>query len=201
MKLYLDLIFLLNIWFDFLLLMSVSLLLKRNIKFKRLLLGSIIGGITFFILFIKMNSIELFIFKIIVSILMIIITFSFNNLKYTLINLGYFYLTSIILGGGMYLISDLFSFNNQGLIFIRNGFKINYIVLLIISPIIIFFYIKNILKLKDNYNNYYKVEILYNTKVLNIITKQGKVTGVETSLGIINADKVILATGGKSYPS
>ena len=168
MKLYLDLIFILNIWFDFLLLMSVSILLKRNVKFKRIFLGSMLGGITFFLLFIKLNSFLLFLFKILVSILMIITSFSFKNIKYTLTNLGYFYLTSIILGGGMYLISDLFSYNNKNLVFYHNGFQINYIVLLIMSPIIILFYIKNVLKLKNSYSNYYKVDMLYKNKLYHL---------------------------------
>ena len=168
MILYIDLIFLLNIWFDFLLLISVSILLKRNIKFKRIIIGSLIGGLTFFVLFIKFNNITLFLFKILVSILMIIATFSYKNLKYTLTNLGYFYLTSIILGGGMYLVSDMFSYNNNGLMFYHNGMKINYILLIIISSSIIFFYVKNILKLKNNYSNYFKVDILYKEKIYHL---------------------------------
>ncbi len=168
MKLYLDLIFLKNIWFDFLLLLSVSILLKRNIKLKRIILGSIIGGITFFILFINMNAITLLLFKIIVSILMIITTFSFKNIKYTFINISYFYLTSIILGGGMYLLNDLFSYSNKGLIFYKNGQGTNYIFLLILSPIIIFFYVKNSLKLKNEYSNYHKVDLLYKGKLYHL---------------------------------
>lgn len=164
MKLYLDLIFLLNIWFDFLLLLSVSLLLKRTTNLKRIILGAFIGGITFFLLFLKLNSIALFLFKIIVSILMILVTFSFKNIKYTLTNLGYFYLTSIILGGGMYLGKDIFSYSNQGLIFSNNGFQMNYLVLLLISPIIIGFYLKNSLNLKEHYSNYHKVDIIYKGK-------------------------------------
>ena len=166
--LYLDLVFLLNVWFDFLLLLSVSILLKRNTRFKRIIFGSIIGSLTIFILFIKLSSITLFLFKIFVSILMIITTFSFKNIKYTLTNLGYFYLSSIILGGGMYLVSDLFSYSNKGLIFYQNGFKLNYIVLIIISPIIIIFYIKNSLKLKDKYSNYYKVDLVYKNNIYHL---------------------------------
>jgi hypothetical protein len=48
------------------------------------------------------------------------------------------------------------------------------------------------------------VEIRYNTQVLEILTKQEddiyRVIGVKTNSGVIEADKVILATGGKSYP-
>ena len=142
MKLYLDLIFLLNIWFDFLLLLSVAWLLKRNIKIKRIFIGSLIGGVTIFILFINLGEIELFFFKIIVSILMIIATFSYKNLKYTLTNLGYFYLCSIILGGGMYLLNDSFAYSSNGLLLYKNGMNLNYFILLLLSPLILIFYLK-----------------------------------------------------------
>ncbi len=48
------------------------------------------------------------------------------------------------------------------------------------------------------------IEILYNTQVINILVKQennaNKVIGVETNHGKMEAEKIILATGGKSYP-
>ena len=49
-----------------------------------------------------------------------------------------------------------------------------------------------------------KVEIKYNTQVLQILEKQEaetkKIVGVRTNNGDIEADRIILATGGKSYP-
>ncbi len=49
-----------------------------------------------------------------------------------------------------------------------------------------------------------KVEIHYNTKVTKILVEKedngSKVIGVETNNGKFKADKIILATGGKSYP-
>lgn len=44
------------------------------------------------------------------------------------------------------------------------------------------------------------VKIEYNTIVEKILTKNGKVIGVNANNKMIQADKVILATGGKSYP-
>lgn len=48
------------------------------------------------------------------------------------------------------------------------------------------------------------VQIKINAKVEKILTQDGKVTGVQATINgkkqTINADKVILATGGKSYP-
>ena len=44
------------------------------------------------------------------------------------------------------------------------------------------------------------VNILYDTSCKELIIENGKVVGVETDKGKLFADKVILATGGKSYP-
>ena len=44
------------------------------------------------------------------------------------------------------------------------------------------------------------VEIKYNTKVEEIVTESDNVVGVRTDKDFIRADKIILATGGKSYP-
>jgi len=48
--------------------------------------------------------------------------------------------------------------------------------------------------------NRLSVNIIYNTKVTDIITEDNVCTGIITSKGKITADKVILATGGRSYP-
>ena len=46
------------------------------------------------------------------------------------------------------------------------------------------------------------VKIRYNVVAKEVITENGKVAGVKLSSGeIINCDKVIIATGGKSYPA
>lgn len=47
--------------------------------------------------------------------------------------------------------------------------------------------------------NRLNVDILYNTLVEGVAVKDNRCIGVSTKTGTINADKVILATGGKSY--
>ena len=59
MKIYLDLIMILNFFLDFILLLTVSLVLKRNIKVTKLMLGAFIGGISILILFFNINNILL----------------------------------------------------------------------------------------------------------------------------------------------
>jgi len=165
MRVYVDLVLFLNIAMDFLLLLSVSIVLKRNVKFFRIILGSLVGGVSIVFLFININNLTLFLFKMVISILMILVTFSYKNLKYFINNLLYLYLSSIILGGGIYLLDIQINYKNQGLMFINNGFGINLVVLFIISPFIIYSYIKSMKKIKINYSNFYKVDLYYKGKV------------------------------------
>jgi len=51
MKIYIDYVFFVNFLFDFILLMGISALLKRNVKFFKILLGSFLGGLSIIILF------------------------------------------------------------------------------------------------------------------------------------------------------
>lgn len=164
MKIYLDLVMILNFFIDFILLLTVSVILKRNIKITRIMLGAFIGGISIIFLFLNINSFYLFLFKIIISIVMVLITFKYKNIKYTLINLLYLYTSSIILGGFLYLLNLEFSYKHIGIIFYNNGLSINFIFLLIFSPFILYIYIKQIKNLKYNYSNYYNIELYYNNK-------------------------------------
>ena len=166
MKIYIDLILLLNFGFDFLLLLSVSFILKRNAETYKLLLGAFIGSISVLTLFIKITSLQLFILKIIISILMTITSFKFKNIKYTLKNVLYLYITSIVLGGALYLLNIELTYKNQGIIFYKNKMSINFIILVIISPIILYIYTKECKNLKNNYSNYHKVEIKIRDKII-----------------------------------
>ena len=169
MKIYIDLIVLLNFFLDFILLFCVSYILKRNVKLIRLLLGALIGGISIISLFINFSSITLFLFKIFISIIMCLISFSFKNIKYTFNNIIYLYLISIILGGFLYFINDSFSYKNVGLIFFHNGFSINFIIIILSSPIILFLYLKQQRSNKEELNKKYIVNItLLNNKKLSI---------------------------------
>ena len=164
MKVYLDLVMILNFFIDFILLLTVSIVLKRKVNIKRIILGAFLGGISILFLFFNINSFLLFIFKLIISILMVIITFKYENIKYTLINILYLYITSIILGGFLYLLIIEFSYKQVGIIFINNGLSINFIILIIISPVILYIYIKQNKLLKYTYSNYYDVELIKNNK-------------------------------------
>ena len=156
MKVYLDYVFFLNFSFDFLLLLTVSIILRRNIPMKRIILGALVGGISIFLL------------KLIISILMIIVTFSYKNIRYTIKNISYLYLSSIVLGGALYFLNIQFSYSNEGLIFYHNGLSINVIVLIILSPFILYTYIKQTLQLKNTYSQHHRVNITYHGKIIKL---------------------------------
>lgn len=164
MKIYLDLLMILNFFIDFILLLTVSIILKRNIPLTRILLGAFVGGISILLLFFDINSLMLFLLKLIISIIMTLITFKYVNLKYTLINLFYLYISSIVLGGFLYLLNVEFSYKKIGIIFVNKGLSINFIFLIIFSPIILYIYVKQIKNLKYNYSNYYNIEIIIRNK-------------------------------------
>lgn len=159
MKIYIDLVLFLNFGFDLILLFSVAIILRRQTNLKKLIFGALIGSITILSMFIKLNSFLLFLIKIIISLIMVIETFGYKDLKYTARNLFYLYTSSIILGGFLYFLNIQFSYKNTGLVFYYNGLSVNFIVLIILSPLIIFAYIRQALQLKNNYSNYYNIDI------------------------------------------
>ena len=146
MKVYLEYIFLINLLLDLMILFGTKRLLKRNISNYRLLLGSIFGSLSTFIVYIKILIIPI---KIILGIGIILITFGKKNF---LENTFYFYLISIILGGIIYLfdIKDNIIFYN--------------IILIIGSPILIYLIVKELLHLKNNISNNYQVDIYLKNK-------------------------------------
>ena len=70
-------------------------------------------------------------------------------------------MSSIILGGFLYFFNIQFSYKNNGLVFYHDKLSINFIVLILLSPLITYTYIKQCKSLKNNYNYYYKIEIYY----------------------------------------
>lgn len=161
MKVYIDLLILINFIFDLILLLSVNYILRRNAKLIKILLGSLLGEVTFLILFIEINNGGLFIFKVIVSVLMLIISFGYRDFKYTSKNITYFYLVSMLLGGGIEFLNNQFSYSNDGLIFSNNGLGISYGIVILFSLFIFSKYIMSFKDLRSNYSNYYRCKIYF----------------------------------------
>ena len=140
--------------------MTTSVVLKRNASLKRLILGTLLGSFSIFFLFFPVNQILLFLFKILIAVGMVLMAFQYKDLKYTLNNLGYFYMISVILGGFLYYLNVEFSYSHIGLIFFYHKINCNALFLIIISPIILYIYNKQSKKFKTMYNLLYDVEIV-----------------------------------------
>lgn len=143
---YIDELILLNFIIDYVILSTLTSLLKKNIKKRRILLSCLVGEISILYLFISMNTILLFLFKTILGIFMIIILYGYSDIKTLIKELLYFYIICFFLGGTLYYfkIEDLISYQ--------------YILLLI--PIIMNIYkyfeynLKSILKTRYRVNIY-----------------------------------------------
>jgi len=164
MKVYIDYIFLINLIFDFLILMGINLVLKRNAKFYRIILGSIIGAFSIFILFFSIPNIIFTSLKIFFGFIMVIITFSYKDIKYTLNNFLYLMIISVVLGGFLYMVNIEVGYEHVGMVFIKNNDGLNMLILILISILITVIYIKSNKKLKRHISSNYKVIIYINNK-------------------------------------
>lgn len=151
MKIYIDLFFLFNIIMDFMIILGTSIILKRNSNIIRIIISSLIGGFSSILLFGNINKILIEVISIIV---MMLISFGYKGIKYVLRNIFYMYLLSTLIGGIIYL------FNVK----VSNNIVINYFIIIVISSLILILYIKENRKIKNIYNNYYKVDIYFKDK-------------------------------------
>ncbi len=131
-----------------LILITVNITLKRNISFKRILLGSLFGSLTTLIIFLRINKYLLLILKLFLGLIMLLITFSYHNIKYLMTNILYLYMTSVILAGFLYFLK--IEFNNLA-----------YPLSLSIAPLILYLYLKEQKNLKKVVNYYKKVIITF----------------------------------------
>jgi len=148
MNIYIEEVFILNFLLDFMILYGTKRILKRNNKLIRIIISSIIGSFTTFILFINISNFILFILKIIISIILVFIAFGKKNI---LKNISYFYILSIIIGGSSYL----FEINNH-------------LLLIILSIIVIFMVFKELINYKNIFSNKYLVKVLYKGKTYEL---------------------------------
>lgn len=167
MIVYIDIILLINFLIDTSLLLSVGFLLKRKISLKRILLSSLIGSLSTLLLFVIKDNFLLLTYKLFTSIIITIISFDYNNFNYFKDNLVYLYIISIILGGTIHLLSNSINLSNIGLIYQNNGLKINTYLLLLITPLLLYKYLKYERNYQTNYSTLYQVEIFYHDKKIS----------------------------------
>lgn len=148
MKIYTDLFFIFNMLMDMIIIIGTSLILNRRTNYLKIILSSLIGGLSSFVLFTSLNNI---IINILTLIVISIISFGYKGISYMVKNIFYMYILSTLLGGIFYL------FNIK----VTSNILLSYLIMLVISIEVIVLYVKESKKLKNNYNNYYKVIICF----------------------------------------
>ncbi len=112
MAIYLDVIWFLNFCIDLLLLLLTGIVLKRTLVKWRILLGSLLASSIIFLLLTPYSALFYHpVFKVVLSVCIVVVTFGFKKFSYFIQNLLTFYFVSFICGGG--LIALHYFFNNE----------------------------------------------------------------------------------------
>ena len=160
MKIYVDILFFINLTYDFLILNAVNIVLRRNIKVSQILLGSLVGSISSFSIFIKaLNNIYI---TILLSIIMVLVTFKYKDFIYFKNNLLYFYMISIIFGGFIYFINLKFNNFYNPIDIYNKKIIINFIGIIIFAIIIYLLYVYTYKNNVINHHNYYSIKYSLN---------------------------------------
>lgn len=118
MTIYIDLIFLENLFMNSIIIYATAIILKKQIKIFRILISSIIGAIYACLYYISNLQIYSSVFlKIILSFVMVYVSFDSKSVKAFLIDVLIFYLTSFTFGGVTFA---LLYFINPGNIVFEN---------------------------------------------------------------------------------
>lgn len=116
MTVYVDVVLLENLAMNYIILVATAIIGKYEVKYFRNILASTFGGIYAIINYIKTFSIiQNLLLKVSISIVMILITFGFKNIKTTIKQLILFYLVSFTFGGAAFML--LFFLKPENVIF------------------------------------------------------------------------------------
>ena len=154
---YVDLLIIEDLLLNYIILFGTGILLNRIINLKKILFASIIGIIPVFFLFINTNKIWLFVLLFIFSIIMSLISFGYKDIIYLINNTIYMYFISLFLAGTIYLINTNFLPH-------INSYLLNTFILIFISLITTYIYVKSLKKIKLDNSNYYKIDIYLKDK-------------------------------------
>ena len=154
---YIDLLVIQNLILNYCIIIGTSILLNRITKIKKVFLSSVIGCIPLIFILAKTNKTILLLITLLFSLIMSIVSFKYKDILYTIKNIIYMHFISIFIAGTIYLI-------NTNFLPKIDNYTINTIILILLAPLITYYYTKSIIKIKNNYSNYYKIDIYLKDK-------------------------------------
>lgn len=135
MVVYVDVLFVLNFFFTYLLLLLTKLFNRKGTKLWRLLIASALGGVYSLVIFApKLNFLVTFAGKFTVSVIMVLVAFGFHGIKQFIKNTAIFYFSNLLLLGvvaGIWLIlkpngiavkNDIIYFDIPASVLLLSGF-------------------------------------------------------------------------------
>ena len=150
---YIDEVVFLNFIIDFIILKTMSSMLKLNTNNIKLVFSSLLGELSLVTLFVSLNNFTILILKIILCFLMIFISFGYSDLRTFIKNCIYFFIFNFFLGGA------LFYFKNSGLV--------KYRIILFFIPVFMNIYKRFSYNLRNVFSLKHKVTVyLNNGKIL-----------------------------------
>lgn len=152
---YVDLLVIIDLLFNYVILLTVGVLLNRIVHFKNLFLAAVIGTINLVIIFLDVPGVLVMASSFVFSLLMVLICFKFKDIIYTIKNIMYMYFSGIFYAGGIYLVNTNFFPNIESIL-------LYLIILIIIIPILTIIYINGIKNITCNHLKYYYVDIYLN---------------------------------------
>ena len=104
LTIYIDILFLLNLISDYIILSTTALITGERIKQYRILTAACIGALYNVIIFFpQLRLFNIIVFKILISFIILLISFKFKNICKFLKNLFTYYLVNALYGGGIYV--------------------------------------------------------------------------------------------------
>lgn len=152
MKIYVDLVLFTNFVLDFLLLLSVWKIRKKQTKLKRVFFSAFLGALSILMLFLPLTKLSLFCFKVLVSFLMVFVAFPFGEVDDFLKDVVCLYVVSVFLGGSLSFLSSFFGTDQHGLVFVSDGVPFSLTVVLCSSPFLLSFVVRFYQKTKRDAN-------------------------------------------------
>ena len=168
MTIYIDVVLIENLIMNYIILFATAIILKLQVKQIRLITGSLVGAIYTIISYVSgLKIYSNFFLKLILSIIIIYISFNPKSLKKLLKFTLIFYLTSFVFGGAafalIYVVKPQELLKNNGLILNSKSLRVIFISAIIAFIVIIigFKIVKNKISAKDMYCD---IEIKINNK-------------------------------------
>ena len=168
MTIYIDVVLIENLLMNYIILFATAIILKLQVKQIRLITGSLVGAIYTIISYVSgLKIYSNFFLKLILSIIIIYISFNPKSLKKLLKFTLIFYLTSFVFGGAafalIYVVKPQELLKNNGLVLNAKSLRVIFISAIIAFIVIIigFRIVKNKISAKDMYCD---IEIKINNK-------------------------------------